>query len=341
MALTQYAPTNTRTHWAGAQADRDIHIEALEGGVDGSFRVTSMFRGSGLTNFVSVAGRTNVWRGDRMGAVAVQGRRSGEKLNSSRVVNEKFLVTVDTTSYIRSNIDYQDDWTAPNRQADITAEHGSAHAKSFDTGHIIQLIKCGDWLAPADLKASGAFYDGIKNVLTGYAAAVALNTPEGREAAADLIVQTHKAQLEEFTWRDLGDSLAEFVTLMEPSTFNMLLNHNKLMNVEFQGGGSGVGNNFASRRVAMLNGIRIIETPRFPRVAGTHALGPAFETTAADVKAKFITFHPGKTLVTVEAKPMEVRVWDDKGELTNVLDSFTMYTVGIKRGDACAVAFSD
>lgn len=341
MALTSYAPTNTRVHWAGASADRDIHIEAYEGGVDGSFRVTSMFRASGLTNFKSVAGKSNVWRGDRMGGVQVKGRRAGESLESSRVVNEKFLITVDTTSYIRSNIDYQDDWTAPDRRNDISAEHGSAHAKSFDTGHMIQLIKAADWKAPADLKASGAFYDGHKVTLTGYTALVATNTKASREEAAELIVEAHKAQIEEFVNRDLGDGVDSFITLMRPSCFNMLLNHGKLMNVEFQGGGSGVGNNFAQRRIAYLNGLRIIETPRFPTGAGTHPLGPAFDVTAEEAKAQFITFSPKHTLVTVEAQPMVVRVWDDEKEFTNVLDSYTLYTVGIKRGDASSTAFSD
>lgn len=334
MAATSYAAANARPHWGGTGADLDIHIEAYEGDIDGSFRVESMFRSSGLTNFKSVADRSNTWRGDRIGGVSVKGRKSGETLDNSRIPSEKFLISVDTTSYIRTPVDYQDDWTAPDFQAEYSAEHGSAHAKAFDQAHIIQLIKAGSWVAPQSLKDSGAFFDGIAATMTGYAAQT------DKALKADLIVQYHKDQLATFVKRDLGGSLSEFVTLMEPDTFNVLLDHNKLMNVDFQGGNG--DNNFAQRRIAWLNGIRVIETPRFPTGAiASHFLGSAFNVTATEAKARFIIFHPRKTLVTVEAKPMTVRVWDDEKEFNNVLDSYTMYTVGIRRGDAVAVVSTD
>lgn len=334
MADTSYKPNLARAHWAGTNADLDIHIEAYEGDIEGSFRVESMFRSSGLTTFKSVAGRSNTWRGDRVGGATVRGRRSGEKLDESRIVNEKLLVTVETTSYIRTPMDYQDDWTAPDYQAEYSAEHGSAHAKTFDQAHLIQLIKAGDWVAPASLKASGAFNDGIKLTMTGYTAETNL------ELKADMIVQKHKEALATFVKRDLGGSLAEFVTLMTPDVFSTLLEHKKLMNVDFQGGMG--DNNFAQRRIGWLNGIRVVETPRFPTAAiSNHPLGPAFNVSAAEAKAAFVVFHPRKTLVTVEAQGMVVRVWDDEKEFCNVLDSYTMYTVGLKRGDAVAVVYTD
>lgn len=333
MVDTVYKGANTRTHWAGANADVDIHIEAYEGDIDGSFRVESMFRSGGLTNFKSVMHESNTWRGDRMGGVAVKGRKSGQKLDSTRVINEKLVITVDTTSYIRTPIDYEDDWTAPDRQSELSAEHGTAHAKAFDQAHLIQLIKAGAWVAPADLKASGAFFDGISTTMTGYAAET------DAEVKADYIVQAHKDALAEFVKRDLGGSLSEFVTLIEPDTFNVLLDHKKLMNVDYDRTGE---NNMTMRRVAWMNGVRVIETPRFPTSAiASHFLGSAFNVSAAEAKARVILFHPRKTLVTVEAKPMTVRYWDDEAEFNNVLDSYTMYTVGIRRGDAVAVLFTD
>ena len=335
MTATAFAVTNTRPHFAGANADQDIHLEAYEGDIDGSFRVESLFRSSGLTNFKSVENRSNTWRGDRIGGVSVKGRRSGETLDGQRIPNEKFLISVDTTSYIRSTIDYQDDWTAPDFQSEYSAEHGSAHAKSFDQAHVIQLIKCGAWAAPAALKASGAFFDGITVTMTGYAAQT------DAELKADLLVKHHKNVLAEFVKRDLGGSLAEFVTLIEPDTFNVLMDHKKLMNVDFSSVATGQ-NDFAMRRVGWLNGVRVIETPRFPTAAiAAHHLGSAFNVSAAEAKARMVVFHPRKTLVTVEAKGMTVRVWDWEAEMTNVLDSYTMYTVGIRRGDAVAVLFTD
>jgi len=340
MADTPYNTTMSRAHWAGTDADLDIHLEAYEGDIEGSFRVESLFRSSGLTNFKTVSGRSNTWRGDRVGGANVKGRKAGEALDPTRIVNEKLLITVDTTSYIRTPIDYQDDWTAPDFQAEYSAEHGSAHAKSFDQAHLIQLIKAGTWEAPASLKASGSFYDGITLTMTGYAAAVALGTEAGNETAANLIVQKHKDALATFVKRDLGGSLAEFVTLIEPDAFNVLLDHKKLMNVDFQGGTG--DNNFAARRIGWLNGIKVIETPRFPTAAiAAHILGPAFNVTATEAKARVVIFHPRKTLVTVEAQSMVARVWDDKENFANVLDSYTMYTVGVKRGDAVAVLAID
>ncbi len=334
MTDSVYNATMSRAHWSGTGADLDIHLEAYEGDIEGSFRVESLFRSSGLTNFKTVAGRTNTWRGDRVGGATVKGRKAGEALDSARIVNEKLLITVDTTSYIRTPVDYQDDWTAPDFQSEYSAEHGTAHAKAFDQAHLIQLIKAGSWVAPASLKASGSFYDGILDPMTGYAAET------DAEVKADFIVQAHKSALATFVKRDLGGSLGEFVTLIEPDTFNVLLDHAKLMNVEFQGGNG--GNDFSQRRVAVLNGLRVIETPRFPTAAiASHFLGPAFNVSATEAKARMIVFHPRKTLVTVEAQSMVARVWDDKENFANVLDSYSMYTVGVKRGDAVAVISTD
>ena len=156
----------TRNWYAGANADVDIHIEAYEGDIEGSFRAESLFRTSGYTAFKSVMGQSNTWRGDRIGAAVVKGRKSGDKPDGARIANDKFVVTVDTTSYIRTPFDYQDDWTAPDFQAEYSAEHGIAHAKAFDEAHIIQLIKCSAFTAPAHLKP--AFSDGIaQTIVTG------------------------------------------------------------------------------------------------------------------------------------------------------------------------------
>lgn len=332
MTAVYNAAALTKTHWAGTNADTDIHIEAYEGDIDGSFRVESLFRSSGLTNFRSVQNQSNTWRGDRIGGVTVSGRKSGEALEGSRIPNEKLIVTVDTTSYVRTPFDYQDDWTAPDFQAEYSAEHGSAHAKAFDQAHIIQLIKCAAFAAPASLGDS--FSDGIGDTMTGYAAAT------DAEVKADILVAAHKAQLAEFVKRDLGGSIAEFVSLIEPDTFSVLLDHKKLMSVDFQGGSG--DNNFAARRVAWMNGIKVIETPRFPTDAIlAHHLGSAFNVTAAEAKARVVTFNPRKALVTVEAQPMTVRHWDDPENFQSVLDSYTMYTVGQKRPDAVAVLFTD
>jgi len=335
----------TRTWWAGANADTDIHIEAYEGDIEGSFRAESLFRASGLTNFKSVQNQTNTWRGDRIGAATVKGRRSGEKLDSSRIANEKFIVTVDTVCYIRTPFDYQDDWTSPDFKAEYSAEHGSAHAISFDEAHVIQLIKCSAFVPPASL--AGSFHPGIKAVMTGYQAALAAGSDvvdpsrdlTGYELAADIIVQNHKDVLTEFVKRRLGAGLAQTVTLITPDAFNVLLEHKKLMNVDFQG--ASATNDYAQRRIAVLNGVRVIEAPIFPTAGVAHPLGASFDVSAAEAKAQLVVFFPQKALVTVEAQPMTVKVWDDHKEFQSNLDSYQMYTVGQRRPDAVGVIFSD
>lgn len=329
MGTTSYMSANTRPHYAGANADVDIHLEAYEGEVDGSFRVESMFRSMNLTNFKSVQNESNTWRGDRIGGASVKGRRSGETLDGTRVVNDKFVITVDALSYVRHTLDFQDQWTAPDRRAELAAEAGSAHAKAFDQAHIIQLIKAGDWKAPTDLKASGAFFDGIKKTLTGW------NAATDPEAKADLFVQAHKAVLAEFVKRDLGGSLAEFVTILDPDTFSVLLDHKKLMNADFDRAGE---NSYVMRRLAWLNGVKVIESPRFPTAAiSGHHLGSAFDVSTEEAAACAVLFHPRKTLVTVEALPMTSDQWEDKKEFNTVLDSYTLYNVALRRGDASAV----
>ena len=343
MAATPQAAVLSRSHWAGTNADVDIHIEAYEGDIEGSFRVESIFRSMGLTNFKSTGNNTNTWRGDRMSGAVVQGRKSGQTLDGTRIANDKMIVVVDTTSYIRTPVDYQDDWTSPDFQSEYSAEHGSAHAKAFDQAHIIQLIKSGAFVAPDHLKTGGAWFDGITATLTGYNAALAgagTATLTAAEVAADIIVQTHKAQLTKFVQRDLGGSLAETVTLIEPVLFNTLLEHKKLMNVEFQGGSG--DNSFAGRRIALLNGVRVMETPRFPTAAiANHILGPSFNVSAAEAKARMIIFFPKKALVTVEAMGMTVRYFDLPEHFTHILDSYTLYTVGQKRPDTVAVIFAE
>lgn len=326
------ADVQTRPWWAGADADQDIHIEAYEGDVEGSFKVESIFRSMNLTRFKSVMHQSNTWRGDRIGAAVVRGRKSGQKLDGARIANDKFTVTVDVTSFIRTPFDYQDDWTAPDFQSEYSAEHGTAHAKAFDEAHIIKLIKCAAFKAPAHLK--GSFHDGLKATMTG------LNAATTNEAKAAIIVQTHKGLLRDFVKRDLGGSLAANITLMEPDTFDLLLDEKKLMNVEYQGGNG--DNNFAARRVAWLNGTRVVETPRFPTGPITdHILGADFNITAAEAKAAFVVFNPQKALVTVEAKAMTVRQWDDPKDFQSVLDSYCMYTVGEYRPDAVGVGFRE
>ena len=348
MANTPTSATNSRAHYSGVNADTDIHIEAYEGTIETAFRYESLFRSSNLTNFKRIK-NTNTWRGDRLGGAVVKGRSSGEALDSTRIVNEKMNVTVDRVSYIRTTTDDQDDWTSPDFMSDYGKEHGSAHGRAFDQAHLAMLLKAGSWVAPPALAATPGWYNGINATMTGYAALVATGSATDAKLAADMLVRQHKQFVATFTRRwmtgSASTSINRFVTLMAPEAFNILLEHDKLMNVQFQSGDIGTEaskNDFAKRRIAYLNGTPVIETPAFPMGATTNTvLGPAFNISAAEAKAQFILYNPEHTLVTVEVKPLTFQEFHVPQDYTRYLDSLTMYSVGLKRGDATAVAYSD
>ena len=318
MADTPYVPNLTRPHWAGPNSDADIHLEVFDGALDTAFVYNSFFRSN--STFISVNDRSNTARIDRLGTVTIQGRKSGEALVPQAVKNDKLVITVDTVTYARTPIDYQDDWTAPDFLPAIGKNHGTEHAKLFDQSHIIQIIKGRTWIAPAHLKP--AFYDGKE-----YTAQLVTND---NAASAKAIIAAHAAGVQELITRDLGGSLNEFITLVSPRVFGILMADDKLINIQYSDGNG----NFAQRRLGFLNGVRIVETARFPAAVITnHPLGTAFNVDAADIACEMVVYHPTMTLVTVEAKAHTSRVWDDELNFANVLDSYAMYTIGQRRPD--------
>lgn len=317
MADTAYVPNLTRPHWGGPNSDADIHLEVFDGALDTAFQYNAFFRAN--STFISVNDRSNTARIDRLGTVTIKGRQSGEALEPTPVRNDKLVITVDTVTYARTPIDYQDDWTAPDFLPAIGKNHGTEHAKLFDTAHIIQLQKSREWIAPAHLKP--AFYDGFEKTAQ-------LNADPS--VSADAIAAAHAEGIEELINRDLGGSLNEFITLVSPRVFGILMQSEKLVNVQYSDGNS----NYAQRRMAFLNGTRIVETARFPRAVITdHPLGTAFNVDADDIACEVLVYHPNMTLVTVEAKAHTTRVWDDELNFANVLDSYGMYTIGQRRPD--------
>lgn len=318
MAYTTYNGYNTRPHWGGANSDADIHLEIFEGEIDTAFQYQSFFRAN--SNFRSVQDRSNTIRIDRMGTLGIKSRKSGEALESQRVTNDKLVVTVDTLTYARTPIDYQDDWTAPDTLPELARLHGTEHAKLFDQAHIIQLMKCRNFVAPAHL--AGAFFNGIEKTAT-------INAD--KSVYAENIQEAHASGLTELINRDLGASIDEAITLVTPEIFDILLHHDKLMSVDFSNGNG----NFAMRRMGYCNGVRLFETPRFPSAVITnHQLGTSFNVDSTDVACKMLTYIPRLTLVAVEAKPLTVQQWQDQKEFANVLDSYAMYTIGQRRPDA-------
>lgn len=324
----------TRPQWAGANADVDVHIEAYQGDVDRAFAYNSYFHGKVAPKDVS--GSSNTWRGDRMGTAVVKARGAGVALEKTRIVNEKFTVTVDMTSYIRTAIDYQDEWTAPSRRAEISDEHGSAMALDYDQKHLIQLIHCRDWTAPASLLNKG-FKNGLEVsvALAAIEADATLTAAEKGEAKADAIERAHRELVTQLVLRRVP--MGEVETLIHPVWYSILMDHKKLLNADFSAGNG----DFASRRIGMLNGVKVVELNCFPDTTVDSEWGAAFDVVAEDLLCKMVVWHTQKSIVTVQAQPQVFRIWDDKEAFENVLDTYSMYTVGHRRPDYVGVAVGD
>lgn len=326
MANTAYAGNTTRAHWGGANSDVDIHLEVYNNELDTRFQYEAMFLG--LSTQRSVADRSNTYRIDRLNTSSVKGRTSGVALDATKVTNDKLVLTVDTVLYIRNPIDYQDDWTAPDFLMEMGQNNGSEFAEVFDQAHLIQLIKGRDWVAPAHLKP--AFNDGAEVVCNLLATAT---TQAQKEANAVALAAAHKLAVDTLIKRKVP--LADIITLVYTDEYSLLLEHPKLLNLDFTGSEA---NNYAGRRFTRMNSLPVVESIMFPTaVNNNHVLGANFNVTAADATCHMVVFSKAKTLVTVEAKPFTSRVWDDEREFCNVLDCYAMYTVGQRRPDTAVV----
>ena len=202
--------------------------------------------------------------------------------------------------------------------------NGTAFAEAYDQAHLIQVIKSRNWVAPAHLKP--AFQDGLE-VVAEYKTGVL--TYAQLEANAISLNRAHRAAVDALIKRKVP--LTDMVTLIYTDQYSTLLEHPKLFNKEFNEQGNG---SYSDRRFMRMNGIPCVEFTEFPlAVNNAHILGTAFNTDAEDIKVKMVILSKSKTLVTVEAKPFTSRIWDDEENFANVMDCYTMYTVGQRRPD--------
>lgn len=328
---TAYAGNTTRPHWGGAASDQDQHLEMYDGIRDSRFMYTSQF--VSLSAQRSVNNNTNNYRFDRMGTSEVKGRGVGDDVIAQRVTSDKVNIIVEMMMYIRNPIDYLDDWTAPDNITELGRNNGIAFAKAFDEAHIIRLQKARDWVAPAHLKP--AFNDGI-SVDVSVKGGTALTTQELEQNAEALVLAIGNI-VTEMTERDVP--LEDMICLLTPKRFSELTKHPKLLNKDY----TESNGDFAGRRVVQVEGLTVVQSTAFPKSAITNHIlstvtnGNAFNATAEDIKGEIIVFSRSLSLITVTAKPFESRFWDDKENMTNVLDCYSMYTVDVRRPDTIGV----
>ncbi len=319
----------TRPDWGGPDSDVDIHLEEHLGIVDSTFEYSSKL--APYMNIRSLRG-TNTARIDRLGDVTIAGRKSGEDLNIQTGKQDKAILGVDTLLYARQQFDKFDDWTSNlDSRREWGRNHGIALAKQFDVAVLTQAQKTADFVPPAHLR--DAFRPGILVPAT-----IQGTLAEG-ESDADILVQAHRRGIERLINRDLGDLVySEGVTFVTPGVFSILLEHRRLTNVEFQGGGQGEGNNFAAGRVAVMNGVRVVETARLPAAAITSSpLGSDFQVTAAQARRQMVTIIPSLTLFAAQVHGLDGDYWEWKEKFSWVLDTYQSYNIGHRRPDAAAV----
>ena len=328
MADTPWKAYQTRQHWAGADSNKDEHLEIYQNEVLTRFEYNAIFRG--LSTQRSVANQSNTYRIDRLGTSQVKGRKSGETLDPQKVTNEKLLITVDTVLYIRNPIDWQDDWTAPDFLMEMATNNGYAFAEMFDEAHAIQLIKARAIKTPEHLH--NAIGDGIE--LKGEFKADAKTQAE-LEANAIAINLAHKKAVDTLIKNKVP--MGDMVTLVDTDIFSALLEHPKLLNLQFDTTNGGA---YGDRRFVRMNGIPVVEVQAFPKkvyASGAHPLGASYDVSAEDLKCKMVLFSKSQTLVTVEAHPFESNIWEDNENFQRVLDCYCMYNVGVRRPDCCVV----
>lgn len=315
----------TRMHWAGEGADVDIHLEEYKGVIDGSFKFNSLFKSQNFAEKITL-NNTNTYRWDRFGGAKAFGRSPGEELQSQRTINEKVTTVIERALYARHVFDVQDDWTNPNVTQRVGQEQGKALAREYDRAGITKLIHATEWKAPPALKKTGAFHDGYNSVLTGFTA------EEDMKAKAEMIMEAHDQLILHAYRTDQDADLSSFITLISPEWFNILLKHEKLMNLDY----SGDNGNFAQRKIAVLNGIRIMETPRidFRPVDDKNPYGKEFVRTEDQAKTGLIMFNPSHTLLEIEAHGTQVKEFEVPKEWARYLDTFEMSKFEIRRGDS-------
>ena len=334
MAQTDYAATNTRVHWGGADSTIDQHLEIYKGLVDTRFGYQALFRM--LSQQRTTVPDSNNYRIDRMNTSQVHSRKAGEKLQDQRVTSNKLNVIVEALLYIRNTLDWQDQWTSPDRLRELSDNNGYTMAEAYDEAHLIQLIKARSWVAPTELKP--AFNDGIEIRATIKDNAT---TQADIEANAIALELAHKAAIETLIKRKTP--MSDMVTVVTPEVFSILTQHPKLLNKDF----SDPNGSYADRRVLRVNGVPVVEMVTFPTQKGTeyegghHPLSTtsnqfSFDCTEDDLKVQMVIFSKSHSLVTVEAKGLTSQYIPSPEQFVNILDIYHMFTVATRRPDTVA-----
>lgn len=311
--------------FGGVNSDIDIHQEEHLGIVDAEFTANVE-----LLPFVDVhqVTGTNILRLERISSIAAQGISRGDPIVEEQFRQSQFKIEVDKMVMTRFGIADMDMWTQ-NRdyRRSYSAQVANTLAEIFDTSVVTAAIHAQSFVPPPELGKS--FKQTVVVPTDVDATAV---TPE----SADKLVRAHREAIKQLTQRNLGRAVyREGITLVSPQLFSILLEHNKLTSSIFGAGGK---NDFVGGNIGQLNGIRVMQTNRFPVEVNTaHQLGPQFNVTADDLKAQMLILIPSQSLIVAQNKALTSVQWHDNKTMTEFVDTFHRYNIGARRPDSIAV----
>ena len=315
----------TRPDFAGANSDVDIHMEEHTGIVDSQFAYTSE-----MSPFIDIrsTNNSNQLRLERLSSISVQGVKVGDVIKEDQYRQEKFVIEVDTTLITRAVLNDFDLWTQ-NRdyRREYAEDAGTQLATLFDQAVLIQAIHAPSFVPPASL---GSAFKTAVSVATDVA------TTDISKAAAAKLVAAHRQSIEQLINRNLGSAVyREGITFVTPRIFSILLQHEWLTNVQYGAAGT---NDFVGSKIGRLNGVRVMETARFPdAVNAAHPLGAQFTVTEADLKSQMVTIIPSLSILAAQTKPLTAESWRDPKTKSTFLDTYQAYNLGTRRPDSIAI----
>lgn len=309
-------------------------IEIYGGEVDTQFAKQSVMR-----EFVDIkritGGDTRIIR--RMSKTKLKKVTPGVRPEADAVALGKVAVTVDTVILARNNVFLLDEYQSDiSLMTELAQDHGKTLGKFFDEAFLIMGTKGTQMAAASDVDSVLA---GVRYNMT--TATDGANAHKDPDVLADRIMGI----LTTFEEREIDTS--DLVVFVRPTTFQVLLNNDKLVSRDF----SDANGDYGKRTLHYIGDARIVKTARLPKVAHTGTGGDdhllsntrnskAYNVTTTDIKIEALIIDP-MALLAGETIGMTSDIWYNKEELQWFIDSFMAFGVTVRRPDLCGGVFRE
>lgn len=121
---------------------------------------------------------------------------------------------------------------------------------------------------------------------------------------------------------------------VRPERFWTLLNHEKLVNVQFSDGNA----KFSSAILKDVGGLEIVTTLHLPKAAVTdHVLGANYNLSADMALAEALIIEPKRALFVGESIPVRAETWRDNDTKSDIIDCYTAVGAALRRVEYAGV----